>query len=230
MLLVSRTLDFDRFRFKLPTRELLRVMEDGSETPIPLGTRAADVLLYFLNRPGELVTKGEIMQAVWPGAVVEESNLTVHISAIRRAIDDGRNGESCIQNVPRRGYRFTLDVTDSGAAAEGQNHRCVTYPAENAPVRNASSPSLEVLAAAPPLIASTGGGGGSSKTGGCTRLLRPPSCSSPVRQSSLGAKLLPSFSPSNLPSRIWHPLSLCRLQVQVAVPRTRNWPRRSPRT
>ena len=143
MLLVSRTLVFDRFRFKLPARELLLVAEDGSEMPIPLGLRAAHVLLFFLERPGELVTKSEIMQAVWPDVVVEESNLTVHISAIRRAIDDGRNGESCIQNVPRRGYRFTLGVTESGAAADGQNHRCVTYPPENAPVRHASSPSLE---------------------------------------------------------------------------------------
>src|SRR5215475_99809 len=119
--LMSRTLVFDRFAFKLPTRELLRVAEDGSEAPIPLGLRAADVLLFFLERPGELVTKSEIMQAVWPDAVVEESNLTVHISAIRRAIDDGRHGESCIQNVPRRGYRFTLAVT-RGRPAEGQGH------------------------------------------------------------------------------------------------------------
>src|SRR5262249_53425771 len=123
MLVLSRTLVFDQFRFKLPTRELLRVAEDGSEAPIPLGLRAADVLLFFLERPGELVTKSEIMQAVWPDAVVEESNLTVHISAIRRAIDVGRDGESCIQNVPRRGYRFTLGVTRGGAAPEGQGRR-----------------------------------------------------------------------------------------------------------
>src|SRR5215468_11327650 len=102
MLLVSRTLAFDRFRFKLPTRQLLRVADDGSKTPIPLGLRAAEVLLFFLERPGEVVTKSEIMQAVWPDAVVEESNLTVHISAIRRALDYGRDGQSCIQNVPRR--------------------------------------------------------------------------------------------------------------------------------
>jgi DNA-binding winged helix-turn-helix (wHTH) protein len=122
MLLMSRTLIFDRFRFKLPTRELLCVAEDGSETPIPLGLRAADVLLFFLERPGELVTKSEIMQAVWPNAAVEESNLTVHISAIRRALDGGRDGESCIQNLPRRGYRFTLGVTPGGAAPEGQRY------------------------------------------------------------------------------------------------------------
>src|SRR5215831_1293850 len=136
MLLTSRILVFDRYRFKLPTRELLRVAEDGPETPVPLGLRAADVLLFFLERPGELVTKSEIMQAVWPGAVVEESNLTVHISAIRRALDGGRDGESCIQNVPRRGYRFTLGVTRGGA--ECQDHCGLPDARQDAPVRPAS--------------------------------------------------------------------------------------------
>jgi DNA-binding winged helix-turn-helix (wHTH) protein/mannose-6-phosphate isomerase-like protein (cupin superfamily) len=74
--------------------------------------RAADLLLLFLERPGELVTKDQIMDAVWPGTVVEESNLSVQIAAIRRALDADRNGDSCIQNVPRRGYRFTLDVKE----------------------------------------------------------------------------------------------------------------------
>jgi DNA-binding winged helix-turn-helix (wHTH) protein len=99
MPLMSQTFVFDRFRFKLPTRELLCVAEDGSESSIPLGLRAADVLHFFLERPGDLVTKSEIMQAVWPDTVVEENNLTVHISAIRHALDDGRVGESCIQNL-----------------------------------------------------------------------------------------------------------------------------------
>src|SRR5262249_57470538 len=102
MLLTSRILVFDRYRFKLPTRELLRVAEDGSEASIPLGLRAADVLLFFLERSGDLVTKSEIMQAVWPDVVVEENNLTVHISAIRRALDDGRVGHTCIHNLPCR--------------------------------------------------------------------------------------------------------------------------------
>jgi DNA-binding winged helix-turn-helix (wHTH) protein/TolB-like protein/Flp pilus assembly protein TadD len=142
MLLASRTLVFDQFRFKLPTRELLRVAENGSETLIPLGLRAADVLLFFLERPGELVTKSEIMQAVWPDAVVEESNLTVHISAIRRAIDVGRDGESCIQNLPRRGYRFTLGVTRDGAAHEGQRPCGLPDAPQDAQVRLASAPVL----------------------------------------------------------------------------------------
>jgi adenylate cyclase len=158
--MVSRTLVFDRFRFKLPTRELLRVAEDGSEAPIPLGLRAADVLLFFLERPGELVTKSEIMQAVWPDAVVEESNLTVHISAIRRALDSGPDGQSCIQNVPRRGYRFTLGVTTGGADPEGQDRYGLPDARQDAQVRPegqpASSASPEALATAPVVTSSAG--------------------------------------------------------------------------
>jgi DNA-binding winged helix-turn-helix (wHTH) protein/TolB-like protein/tetratricopeptide (TPR) repeat protein len=139
--MASRTLAFDRFRFKLTTRELLRVAEDGSETPIPLGLRAADVLLYFLQRPGELVSKNEIMRAVWPDAVVEESNLTVHISAIRRALDGGRDGESCIQNLPRRGYRFTIGVATVGVAPEDQGHCGLPDAPQNTRVQSTSSDS-----------------------------------------------------------------------------------------
>jgi adenylate cyclase len=157
--MVSRTLVFDRFRFKLPTRELLRVAEDGSETSIPLGLRAADVLLFFLERPGELVTKSEIMQAVWPDAVVEESNLTVHISAIRRALDDSRDGESCIQNVPRRGYRLTLSVTRDDAATEGQGHCGLPDARQDAQVQPASSVSPEAPARAPVVSSSAGPAG-----------------------------------------------------------------------
>src|SRR5215475_6695833 len=154
MLLVSRTLVFDRFRFKLRTRELLRVAEDGSETPIPLGLRTTDVLLFFLERPGEILTKSEIMHAVWANAAVEESNLTVHIAAIRRALDGGRDGESCIQNLPRRGYRFTLGVTRDDAAHEGQGHCGLPDAPQDAQVRAASSVSVKALAAAPVLTSS----------------------------------------------------------------------------
>ena len=85
MLSASRFLMFVDFRFNVPTRELMRVGNDGTLTPVSLGSRAADLLLLFLQRPGALVTKNEIMDAVWPNAAVEESNLTVQISALRRA-------------------------------------------------------------------------------------------------------------------------------------------------
>jgi DNA-binding winged helix-turn-helix (wHTH) protein len=97
-------------RFEVSTRELFRVENDGSSKTLPLGSRAADMLLLFLQRPGELVTKKEIMDAVWPGTAVEDSNLPVQISAVRRALDANLDGGSAILTVPGRGYRFTLPV------------------------------------------------------------------------------------------------------------------------
>jgi tetratricopeptide (TPR) repeat protein/DNA-binding winged helix-turn-helix (wHTH) protein len=111
MLSASRILIFGDFRFEVPTRQLLRGGTSGQGIPIVLGSRASDLLLLFLQRPGELVTKNDIMDAVWPNAAVEESNLTVQISALRRALDADRAGSSAIQTVPGRGYRFILSVT-----------------------------------------------------------------------------------------------------------------------
>jgi uncharacterized protein (TIGR02246 family) len=105
MLAAPKVLIFGDFRFNVPTRELLRVETDRSATPVFLGSRASEILLVFLRKPGELVSKNEIMDAVWPDTAVEESNLTVQISALRRAL-----GVSCIQTVPGRGYRWTLSV------------------------------------------------------------------------------------------------------------------------
>src|ERR1700722_19869543 len=87
-------------RFEVSTRELFRVENDGSSKTLPLGSRAADMLLLFLQRPGELVTKKEIMDAVWPGTAVEDSNLPVQISAVRRALDANLDGGSAILTVP----------------------------------------------------------------------------------------------------------------------------------
>jgi DNA-binding winged helix-turn-helix (wHTH) protein/uncharacterized membrane protein HdeD (DUF308 family) len=115
MLLASRCVIFGDFRFNVPTRELLRVGNRGSATPISLGSRAADLLHLFLHRPGELITKSEIMDAVWPNTAVEESNLTVQISALRRALARGGSGASYIQTVPGRGYRFTPRVNEFAA-------------------------------------------------------------------------------------------------------------------
>ncbi len=112
MLSASRCVAFGDFRFNFWTRELWRIGDHGLATPISLGSRAADLLHLFLHRPGELVSKSEIMDAVWPNMAVEESNLTVQISALRRALGDGRDGASYIQTVPGRGYRFTAKVSD----------------------------------------------------------------------------------------------------------------------
>jgi DNA-binding winged helix-turn-helix (wHTH) protein len=104
-------LQFGPFRFDRRGRLLFRCAEDGRYQPVSLGSRALAVLGVLTERQGDLVAKEDIMCAVWPGTVVEESNLTVQISALRRVLDAGSTGESCIQTIRSRGYRFITAVT-----------------------------------------------------------------------------------------------------------------------
>src|SRR5262245_12358707 len=150
MLLTSRHMNFAGFQFNVPTRELLRVENGGVLTPISLGLRAADLLLLFLNRPGELITKNEIMDAVWPDLAVEESNLTVQISSLRRVLDGGREGASCIQTVAGRGYRFTVPVKDVAGS-----EMCLPAGRAGTPQANAASPLVQELGATPHSVAAT---------------------------------------------------------------------------
>ena len=104
------TFQFEGFRFDPADGCLFRLDEAGIE-PITLGSRALALLKLLSERPGKLVSKDEIMKAVWPGMAVEEGNLTVQISTLRRILDRDREAGSCIQTVPGRGYRFVLPVT-----------------------------------------------------------------------------------------------------------------------
>jgi DNA-binding winged helix-turn-helix (wHTH) protein len=72
------------------------------------------MLIVLLERPGELVTKQELMARVWPNLFVEPANLSVHVSALRRALHHGRNGNRFIINIPGRGYCFVAPVTLGG--------------------------------------------------------------------------------------------------------------------
>jgi predicted ATPase/DNA-binding winged helix-turn-helix (wHTH) protein len=95
--------------FRLSVRD--RTLSDG-DGPIPLPSRAFDVLLTLIERRAAVVSKDELMRRVWGNLVVEENNLHVQISAVRRAL--GAQGR-CILTVPGRGYRFIGDL-DGGAA------------------------------------------------------------------------------------------------------------------
>ena len=77
---------------------------------VPLEPKAHDVLLALLRRAGRLVTKRELLDEVWPESFVEEGILAVHVSALRKALDDRR----FIETVPRSGYRFAGVVTKLG--------------------------------------------------------------------------------------------------------------------
>src|SRR5579863_9487647 len=91
-------------------RALYRLGADGERTAVTVGSRAFDILLLLIDRRGEFVARREIMETVWPRTVVEESNLTVQMAALRRILDAGRTEGSCIQTVPGHGYRFVPNV------------------------------------------------------------------------------------------------------------------------
>ena len=97
---------FGPFRL-LPAQFLLL----EGDKPVPLGSRAMHILIVLLERPGELVSKQELMARVWPNLFVEPANLTVHISVLRRRLRDGRDGNRFIINIPGRGYCFVAPVT-----------------------------------------------------------------------------------------------------------------------
>src|SRR6516164_5957817 len=94
-------INFGRFRLDPLRRELRR---DGK--PVRLGSRARDILCLLASAGGAVVSKDELMERVWPGIVVEENNLQVHIRALRRVLEEDQDGESCIVTVPGRGYRL----------------------------------------------------------------------------------------------------------------------------
>ena len=107
---------FGRFRFDLGRRELSR---DG--IPVQLGSRALDVLFVLAAARGNVITKDELLARVWPGQVVEENNLQVQVSALRKALDEEKSGQSYLVTVPGRGYRLIGVAGGSpGAGASGQ--------------------------------------------------------------------------------------------------------------
>jgi DNA-binding winged helix-turn-helix (wHTH) protein/tetratricopeptide (TPR) repeat protein/TolB-like protein len=79
--------------------------------PVALTPKVFDTLVLLVERAGRLVSKDELMRALWPRGYVEESNLTKHIWVIRRALGDGEQGSRFIETVPKLGYRFVATVT-----------------------------------------------------------------------------------------------------------------------
>ena len=87
-----------------------------NETPIPLTPKAFDVLLFLAQNPNRLITKEELLQAVWGDTFVEEGNLKQYISHLRKALADTSEDSRLIVTISRKGYQFTADVVFAEAA------------------------------------------------------------------------------------------------------------------
>jgi predicted ATPase/DNA-binding winged helix-turn-helix (wHTH) protein len=102
----SHTINFGSFRLH-PAQRLLR---EGDKR-IDLGSRAMEILVALVERPGQLVSKDELMSRVWPNTFVEEANLRVNIALLRRVLRDGQDGNRYIGTDPGRGYRFIAPLS-----------------------------------------------------------------------------------------------------------------------
>nr|WP_281285514.1 winged helix-turn-helix domain-containing protein [Rhizobium glycinendophyticum] len=103
--MVDDEVEFGPFTLKAGKRTLTR---DGS--PVALGSRAMDILVCLTSNAGRLLTNAEIIRHAWPDTFVDETNLRVHISAIRRALGDTKRESVYVTNVPGRGYTFLAEV------------------------------------------------------------------------------------------------------------------------
>ena len=99
---------FAEFEIEPATRKLRKEGE-----PLPLNAKAFDVLVYLIENAGRVVAKEELLNAVWEGQFVEEANLAVQISALRRVLGDRTSNPRFIATVPGRGYEFVGDVSES---------------------------------------------------------------------------------------------------------------------
>jgi predicted ATPase/DNA-binding winged helix-turn-helix (wHTH) protein len=139
----EREFSFGTFRFT-PTRQLL-LHED---TPLRLGGRALDILTVLLERAGELVSKRELIALVWPNSVVDDSNLKVHVAALRRALESGNHGACHIATVSGRGYRFVATVSSRYGVAPLACDQSAAAPSHNLP-----APATRMLGRAAPFAA-----------------------------------------------------------------------------
>ncbi len=105
--------EFGPFRLEAAERRLSR---DGAE-PVQLPPKVFDLLVLLVENRGRLLDKSFLLESLWPGTFVEEANLSVNVSLLRKALGDGV-GETYIETVPKRGYRFVANVTEVTGRAE----------------------------------------------------------------------------------------------------------------
>ena len=101
-------------KFRCDPREQLLLLEGK---PVSVTPKSFEILIVLIQSNGRLVSKDELMRQIWPDSFVEEANLTVNISALRKALGEAPEGQRYIETIPKRGYRFIAQVTEKQEAA-----------------------------------------------------------------------------------------------------------------
>lgn len=108
--MISSPASFYEFGPFLLDPSLPLLFRDGEPVQLPL--KALETLVALVEHSGQVVKREQLIEIVWPDTVVEENNLSVNVSLLRKALGDREDGEQYIDTVPRRGYRFTATVRD----------------------------------------------------------------------------------------------------------------------
>src|SRR6516162_2696256 len=140
------TFRFEGFRLDRNAGALFRRDDAEAFVPMAVGSRALDVLGVLVERAGDLVSRDELMAAVWPATVVEDTNLNMQIAALRRVLDSGRENASCIQTIPGRGYRLALPVR----RVEAESHWNAAAVPHGEPSKRLGTEPIETEPRSPP--------------------------------------------------------------------------------
>jgi DNA-binding winged helix-turn-helix (wHTH) protein/TolB-like protein/Tfp pilus assembly protein PilF len=114
--------EFGPFRLIPAERQLFR-----DEQLVSLKPKSFDLLVVLVENKGRLIEKEELMRRIWPESFVEEANLSVNVSALRRALGEGPEDHQYVETVPRHGYRFVAEVKErweresAAPAVDGNN-------------------------------------------------------------------------------------------------------------
>lgn len=152
--------------------ERLLLLDRGE--PVALGPKVVETLLALIEHPGDVLTKGALLDRIWPEGYVDEANLAQNVYVLRKALRERWNLQA-IETIPRRGYRFTAAVRSRDGVPLAQPANAMT------PVARRRRPLWEIAAGAALALALTGGVG--------FALLSPPRDASARTLSAGGSRL-----------------------------------------
>ena len=124
----EQAISFGPFRLLTEQRLLLE-----GDRPVRLGSRAFDILAALVERPGEVVGREQLIARAWPQTFVEEANLKIQVSALRRALGDGQAGNRYVITVPGRGYNFVAPIRREESLHTLPSPSVAALPAHNLP-------------------------------------------------------------------------------------------------
>src|ERR1700684_3643969 len=138
---------FGQFELDSRKRTLSR-----ADSPVSLTPKAFDVLLFLAQNPNRLVTKEELLQAVWGDTIVEEGNLTQYISHLRKALGDNSENSRLIVTLAPKGNQFTARVTspDTPDSADPARLRAAATETSKTDARPVEFPTKEKVIKSPP--------------------------------------------------------------------------------